>query len=123
MDTTSTELHALAQQHGVQRSVWTIDLATLLRHYGEPHRYCTSMLGARASYADDAFYASSFVTDAQGVAQTFTRAQTEGWSVEERVLPTRALVEHVARGKVAIVLLDIMTLKAGDLRAAASGAG
>lgn len=44
------EFEGALQQLRLTRSIWTIDLAYLMRHFGVRHRFCTQTLGVDKSY-------------------------------------------------------------------------
>lgn len=44
------EFESALQELGLTRSIWTIDLAYLMRHFGVRHRFCTQTLGVDKGY-------------------------------------------------------------------------
>ncbi|KAK7499110.1 hypothetical protein BaRGS_00009657, partial [Batillaria attramentaria] len=86
-------------------SVWTIDLAYMLAHYGIPHHLCTITLGANADHAKKAFY-TSFNKDEERVNNLFADAAANGVSVERRSVTLEEVIEHLSHGNIAIILVD-----------------
>ncbi|XP_069071219.1 protein GUCD1 isoform X2 [Pleurodeles waltl] len=73
------------------KSIWTIDLAYLMRHFGS-------------------FYRKHFDTEENRVNQLFARAATSGVVVEKRAVRIEDLQEHLSQGHVAIVLVNAVLL-------------
>lgn len=44
------EFESALQELRLTRSIWTIDLAYLMRHFGVRHRFCTQTLGVDKGY-------------------------------------------------------------------------
>lgn len=44
------EFESALQELQLTRSIWTIDLAYLMRHFGVRHRFCTQTLGVDKGY-------------------------------------------------------------------------
>lgn len=57
-------------------SVWTIDLAFLLRNYVHDFTYYTSYLGSRKEYQDQKFYQDNFDEDEKRVNKLFAIAKS-----------------------------------------------
>lgn len=57
-------------------SVWTIDLAFLLRNYVQDFTYYTSYLGSRKEYQDQKFYQDNFDQDEKRVNKLFAIAKS-----------------------------------------------
>ncbi len=53
------------------RSIWTIDLAHLLRRFGMEVVFCTITLGANPAFSSEAFYAENMPEDEARVQQLF----------------------------------------------------
>lgn len=45
-----SEFESALQELRLTRSIWTIDLAYLMRHFGVRHRFCTQTLGVDKGY-------------------------------------------------------------------------
>ncbi|XP_069475966.1 protein GUCD1 isoform X2 [Ambystoma mexicanum] len=69
------------------KSIWTIDLAYLMRHFGVKHRFCTQTLGVDKGYKNQSFYRRHFDTEENRVNQLFARAAACGVVVEKRNVP------------------------------------
>ena len=52
-------------------SIWTIDLAHLLRRFGMEVVFCTITLGANPAFSSEAFYAENMPEDEARVQQLF----------------------------------------------------
>ena len=73
-------------------SVWTIDLAYVLKEYGVDVRYLTEVLELNESeYSGNAFYAPSLKRDAWRVNRLLRAAPAEGVIVEQRTLSAAEL--------------------------------
>ena len=57
-------------------SIWTIDLAFLLRKYEPDFTYYTSVFGTRKEYQDVKFYEASFNEDEKRVNKLFASAKS-----------------------------------------------
>ncbi|XP_043851373.1 protein GUCD1 isoform X2 [Dromiciops gliroides] len=62
------------QELQLTRSIWTIDLAYLMRHFGARHRFCTRTLGVDKGYRNQSFYRRHFDAEESRVNQLFERA-------------------------------------------------
>ncbi|KAI8368193.1 Guanylyl cyclase [Radiomyces spectabilis] len=76
----------LAKQCPV-KSIWTIDLAFLLRNYVQDFTYYTSYLGSRKEYQDAKFYQDDFDEDEKRVNKLFAIAKSCSVHVVRMVLP------------------------------------
>ncbi|XP_069475965.1 protein GUCD1 isoform X1 [Ambystoma mexicanum] len=92
------------------KSIWTIDLAYLMRHFGVKHRFCTQTLGVDKGYKNQSFYRRHFDTEENRVNQLFARAAACGVVVEKRTVKIEDLQEHLSQGHVAIVLVNAVLL-------------
>ncbi|XP_027421958.1 protein GUCD1 isoform X3 [Bos indicus x Bos taurus] len=84
------EFEQALQELRLTRSIWTIDLAYLMRRFGVRHRFCTQTLGVDKGYRSQSFYRKHFDTEETRVNQLFAQAKTckvlvEKWP-RERVL-------------------------------------
>ncbi|KAI8051710.1 Guanylyl cyclase [Thamnidium elegans] len=68
-------------------SVWTIDLAFLLRNYVQDFTYYTSYLGSRKEYQDQKFYQDNFDEDEKRVNKLFAIAKSCSVHVVRMMLP------------------------------------
>nr|XP_042697550.1 protein GUCD1 isoform X4 [Chrysemys picta bellii] len=65
------------------KSIWTIDLAYLMRHFGVKHRFCTQTLGVDKGYKNQSFYRKHFDTEEYRVNQLFAQAKASKVLVEK----------------------------------------
>lgn len=100
--TSSAELRRLCKSD----SVWTIDLAYILRHFGVDSSFSTLTLGARAEYGEQPFYRQHFPEDAKRVTDLFRRSAERGVTVLERSVRLSEIVQAVREGVLVLVLLD-----------------
>ncbi|XP_057600590.1 protein GUCD1 isoform X2 [Hippopotamus amphibius kiboko] len=88
------------------RSIWTIDLAYLMRHFGVRHRFCTQTLGVDKGYRNQSFYRKHFDTEETRVNQLFAQAKACKVLVEKCTVSVQDVQAHLAQGHVAIVLVN-----------------
>jgi len=97
------------------RSVWTIDLAVLLRRVAGPNLrflFCTSALGAEDSHSELDMYRREFDDDAMRVNDLFSSAADLGVAYVQTSLEGRDLARLLATGRVVLlVLLDVRLLR------------
>lgn len=67
-------------------SVWTVDLAYLLRDFGIRFRYLTTTLGVDPSYQSEPFYRNTLDADSMRVNKLFAQAATKEVKIERRSL-------------------------------------
>ncbi|XP_063050686.1 protein GUCD1 isoform X2 [Engraulis encrasicolus] len=91
-------------------SVWTIDLAYLMRTLGVRHAFCTQTLGVDKGFRNQSFYRKHFETEEDRVNQLFSRAESRGVVVKKCSVSVCELRDHVSGGHVAIVLLNALLL-------------
>ncbi|XP_024619499.1 protein GUCD1 isoform X4 [Neophocaena asiaeorientalis asiaeorientalis] len=70
-----SEFESALQELRLTRSIWTIDLAYLMRHFGVRHRFCTQTLGVDKGYKNQSFYRKHFDTEETRVNQLFAQAK------------------------------------------------
>ncbi|XP_055260899.1 protein GUCD1 isoform X2 [Moschus berezovskii] len=70
------EFERALQELRLTRSIWTIDLAYLMRRFGVRHRFCTQTLGVDKGYKNQSFYREHFDTEEARVNQLFAQAET-----------------------------------------------
>lgn len=68
-------LEHLAEQCALE-SIWTIDLAFLLRNYIPDFTFYTSYFGSRKEYQDNKFYKAAFDEDERRVNRLFASAKS-----------------------------------------------
>ncbi|KYO31645.1 protein GUCD1 [Alligator mississippiensis] len=86
------------------KSIWTIDLAYLMRHFGVKHRFCTQTLGVDKGYKNQSFYRKHFDTEENRVNQLFAQAKACKVLVEKCTVTVQDIQKHLSQGHVAIVL-------------------
>ncbi|XP_039416885.1 protein GUCD1 isoform X3 [Corvus cornix cornix] len=69
------EFQKAIQELQLTKSIWTIDLAYLMRHFGVKHRFCTQTLGVDKGYKNQSFYRKHFDTEENRVNQLFAQAK------------------------------------------------
>ncbi|XP_065760238.1 protein GUCD1 isoform X3 [Muntiacus reevesi] len=70
------EFERALQELQLTRSIWTIDLAYLMRRFGVRHRFCTRTLGVDKGYKNQSFYRKHFDTEETRVNQLFAQAKS-----------------------------------------------
>ncbi|XP_069352792.1 protein GUCD1 isoform X1 [Eulemur rufifrons] len=100
------EFESALQELRLTRSIWTIDLAYLMRHFGVRHRFCTQTLGVDKGYKNQSFYRKHFDTEETRVNQLFAQAKACKVLVEKCTVSVQDIQAHLAQGHVAIVLVN-----------------
>ncbi|XP_045880542.1 protein GUCD1 isoform X5 [Meles meles] len=100
------EFESALRELRLTRSIWTIDLAYLMRHFGVRHRFCTQTLGVDKGYKNQSFYRKHFDTEETRVNQLFAQAKACKVLVEKCTVSVQDIQEHLAQGHVAIVLVN-----------------
>ncbi|KAG3278796.1 guanylyl cyclase domain containing 1, transcript variant X3 [Ictidomys tridecemlineatus] len=100
------EFESALQELRLTRSIWTIDLAYLMRHFGVRHRFCTQTLGVDKGYKNQSFYRKHFDTEETRVNQLFAEAKACKVLVEKCTVSVQDIQAHLAQGHVAIVLVN-----------------
>ncbi|XP_033030323.1 protein GUCD1 isoform X3 [Lacerta agilis] len=85
------EFQKAIQDLQMTESIWTIDLAYLMRHFGS-------------------FYRKHFDTEENRVNQLFAQSKACKVLVEKRTVTVRDIQDHLAQGHVAIVLVNAVLL-------------
>ncbi|XP_072809568.1 protein GUCD1 isoform X7 [Vicugna pacos] len=70
-----SEFESALRELRLTKSIWTIDLAYLMRHFGVRHRFCTQTLGVDKGYKNQSFYRKHFDTEETRVNQLFAQAK------------------------------------------------
>jgi len=117
-----TELSAYFTSAHLKTSIWTIDLAYLLTHFGIANRMKTLTLGVDANYSAIDFYASHLQEDDRRVDALFREAHLRGVSVVQEAVDMEEIVEHLAGGKRPVIVL-IDWKKMGCLHCGRGGGG
>ncbi|KAL4224092.1 guanylyl cyclase domain-containing protein 1 [Mactra antiquata] len=98
----TTELESL----NCGESIWSIDLALLMKRYNVKHCYCTITIGVDQGYSKQAFYSSKFNIDDKRVSQLFQEATSHGIVVQNRSVTKEEIMSHIEAGNICIVLVD-----------------
>ncbi|KAH8550570.1 Guanylyl cyclase [Umbelopsis sp. PMI_123] len=93
------------RQHCHVNSIWTIDLAFLLRNYVEDFTYYTSFLGSRKEYQQNKFYQETFSEDEKRVNKLFAIAKSCNVHVVRMLLPMDDFKRFLFCKKFAIITL------------------
>ncbi|CAO3597212.1 unnamed protein product [Absidia cylindrospora] len=99
-----TSLEELNKQCEVE-SIWTIDLAFLLRKYIQDFTYYTSYIGSRKEYQNTRFYQERFDQDESRVNHLFSIAKTSSIHVVRMILPLGDLKRFLFCQKFAVIVL------------------
>ena len=92
-------------------SIWTVDLAFILREFGLRFRFLTATLGVDPSYSAEAFYRPTLERHAERVNTLFGRAGAADIAIEQRsISPSELRVlcggAHTCGGNLIIGLVD-----------------
>jgi hypothetical protein len=104
------------------QSVWTIDLAVLLRRAtGEDSAprflLCTTTLGAEDSYAQEAFYKQEFEVDAVRINGLFRAASSLRINYMQKSLHSDELARLICTGRVVVIMLiDLRVIRQALLK-------
>ncbi|XP_065830492.1 protein GUCD1-like [Oscarella lobularis] len=110
----SDEFSEKCRELAFETNVWTIDVACLLQKFGVEHLYCTVTLGVDETYAEKRFYREDFNSEEARVNQLFRDADKTGLKIEKRSVTIDEIDKHLRENKVAIVLVDSITLNSGE---------
>lgn len=93
-------------------SVWTIDIAHMLRRFGIRVTMFTRVPGVNPAYIHERYYEGVIMVDAERVTRLFGEASRSGIDVISRTLNTSELADAVLRdGTAAVVLVDRTVLR------------
>mmetsp|Transcript_50291 Transcript_50291/g.130903 ORF Transcript_50291/g.130903 Transcript_50291/m.130903 type:complete len:258 (-) Transcript_50291:311-1084(-) len=88
-------------------SIWTIDIAYVMRTFGVRFRYCTMTLGVDPTYQKKEFYRETLDTDSLRVNDLFAKAEENQVSIEHRSLSKEELCELMRpRDTLVMALVD-----------------
>ncbi|XP_042684645.1 protein GUCD1 isoform X1 [Centrocercus urophasianus] len=104
------EFQKAIQELRLTKSIWTIDLAYLMRHFGVKHKFCTQTLGVDKGYKNQSFYRKHFDTEENRVNQLFAQAKASKVQVEKCTVTVQDIQKHLSQGHVAIVLVNAVLL-------------
>lgn len=88
------------------QSIWTIDLANIMKHYGVKHFMCTITFGVDKGYSTKGFYRERFSDDEIRVNSLFEEGKSSGLNLEQRSVTLQEITSHLSRGDVVITLVD-----------------
>ena len=86
-------------------SIWTVDLAYLLRRFGADVTFTTVTMGANPAYESESFYRDNLREDCERVDALFEGARANGISIERRSLSLDAIKAHAGGGEYLVILL------------------
>ncbi|GAX83634.1 hypothetical protein CEUSTIGMA_g11058.t1 [Chlamydomonas eustigma] len=86
-------------------SIWTVDLAHLLRRLGLEVCFLTKTLGPNPAYANEGFYMEHLQEDELRVSQLFSEANTAGIALHQRSLSSQELQEVAVTGACLVIAL------------------
>ncbi|KAI8853910.1 Guanylyl cyclase [Chytridium lagenaria] len=111
--TNPLSLRTIMEASGAGESVWTIDLAYIMRHFGiDDFTFYTSYIGVNLQYTGKHFYRESISNDRRRIHSLFAEAQDFGVRVVPMVLSMEdmrrfLLSEHYA----ILILVNLRKLK------------
>ncbi|KAK9916795.1 hypothetical protein WJX75_007133 [Coccomyxa subellipsoidea] len=94
-------------------SIWTVDLAYLLRRFGLDVEFTTITIGANPDYAKESFYREHMAEDGSRVERLFQEAAAAGITVTHRSVSCAELKERMLTGAAIIIALVDKTRLAG----------
>lgn len=92
-------------------SVWTIDLAYLLQHYGVKCVFYTVNKGVRPEYLQQDFYRLQLTDDTKRVNRLFQNAERQNVSVVQASVPLADIRTALSINKLVVILLDKRQLR------------
>lgn len=86
-------------------SVWTVDLAHLLRRFSLDVCFLTTMMGPNPAYANEGFYMANIHEDEQRVSRLFQAAPSAGIAMQQRSLASHELQGIMLTGTCLVIAL------------------
>ena len=86
-------------------SIWTVDLAYLLRRFGADVTFTTVTMGANPAYESESFYRDNLREDCERVDALFKGARANGISIERKSLSLDAIKAYAGDGEYLVILL------------------
>lgn len=86
-------------------SVWTIDLAYLLWHYGVEISFSTLTKGVRVEYGEQPFYRKQFPEDTKRVTELFRESAKLGITVNQQSVDLAEIVRSVREDRALVLVL------------------
>ncbi|XP_072163560.1 protein GUCD1-like [Diadema setosum] len=108
-DDDEEKLELACKTVGIHQSVWTIDIAHLMAHFGIKHQFFTITLGVDPTYSSVGFYNSDYCNFSEEeirINHLFRNAAEEGISVQKKSLEREEILSELDDGHPAIVLVD-----------------
>uniref|UniRef100_T1IM08 Protein GUCD1 n=1 Tax=Strigamia maritima TaxID=126957 RepID=T1IM08_STRMM len=102
----NTTKDTIFREEGFGKSVWTIDLAYLLKRFSIEHIYYTVTVGVNPDYKTEKFYKDNFLANEFRVNDKFKDAINNNIVVIKRSLMLNEILHHIACGNPAIVLVN-----------------
>ena len=99
-------IYKLTASLEISESVWTIDLANILRHFKVESVYYTVTCGVDPSYKDKEYYKDDFNTEETRVNMLFKTATDIGINIVKKSITMADILSMLDSGYVAIVLVD-----------------
>ncbi|KAI9255268.1 Guanylyl cyclase [Phascolomyces articulosus] len=99
-----SNIEQLAEEIGLT-SIWTIDLAFLLRKYEFDFTFYTSVFGTREEYKDVKFYEATFDEDQKRVNKLFASAKSCSVHIVRMKLPMKDFKRFLFNRQFAIIVL------------------
>ncbi|XP_028396431.1 protein GUCD1-like [Dendronephthya gigantea] len=96
---------------GIGESIWTIDLANILRHFNINCVYYTITCGVDPGYRAESFYKSDFDAEQVRVNTLFAKAEEMGIKVIKKSITLDEIISKLKNGFIAIILVDSNMLK------------
>ncbi|KAK3084595.1 hypothetical protein FSP39_016032 [Pinctada imbricata] len=87
-------------------SIWTIDLAYLMRKHGIQVELATITVGVDKSYAKKSFYQDTFNKDEKRIENLFAEASSSNITVTNRSVKIEEIIQHISQGNLVISLVD-----------------
>ncbi|CAN1338952.1 Guanylyl cyclase 1 [Linum perenne] len=86
-------------------SVWTVDLAFLLKRFSVRFSYCTVTIGANPHFSVEKYYKEQLPTDLVRVDMLFEKASKEGIKIQCRSINEKQISCLILSGKYIIIAL------------------
>ncbi|GLC36565.1 hypothetical protein PLESTM_000460800 [Pleodorina starrii] len=97
--------YRILRQFCATTSIWTVDLAHLLRRFGLAVSFFTVTLGPNPAYANESFYMENMEDDERRVSQLFVDAARVGIEVQQRSISSEELQFWLLSGSCLVIVL------------------
>jgi len=98
--------YKICREEGFGVTIWTIDLAYLLKRFNVEHTYFTTTLGVDPGYKKQKFYTNNFHECQARVENRFREAAQKGIDVQQKLVTLDEIINHLASRRPAIVLVN-----------------